>query len=244
METTGYIALTRQGQLRRQMDVIANNLANMNTKGFKAEKMVFVEHLVRSKGGEEPFNNKVSYSRDIATRRDMAEGQLESTGNPLDLALSGEGFFVLQTEQGDIYTRNGRFQLDSTGQLVNQKGMPVLSDNNQPFFFTPEDGKVSIARDGSVSTKNGDIGKLAVVTFENMQDLRPGADSQFITEEIPTAVDEPNVIQGMLEQSNINPILEMANMINVQRSYEGVKGFLEKENERVQRMVRELAKSV
>jgi len=244
METTGYIALSRQGQLRRQMDVIANNLANMNTKGFKAEKMVFVEHLVRSQGGGEPFNNKVSYSRDIATRRDMAPGQLERTGNPLDLAISGDGFFVLQTEQGDIYTRNGRFQLDSTGQLVSQKGLPVLSDNNQPFFFTPEDGKVSIARDGTVSTRNGDVGKIAVVNFEKMQDLRPGPDSEFITEQVPTPVDAPNVLQGMVEQSNINPILEIAEMINVQRSYEGVKGFLEKENERVQRMVRELSKSI
>jgi len=100
MEASTYIALSRQGGLRRQLDVIANNLANMNTTGFKGEKMMFVEHLVRSRGGHKPIGTKISYIRDIATLRDFSEGPLEGTGNPLDVAIKGDGFFYGEDSPG------------------------------------------------------------------------------------------------------------------------------------------------
>ena len=115
METSTLIALSRQGGLRRQMDIVANNLANMNTTGFKGEKMMFVEHLVRSRGDGRQSRPKLAFARDIATFRDVTEGPLEKTGNPLDMAVSGEGFFVIQAGQGNSYTRNGRFKLDDGG---------------------------------------------------------------------------------------------------------------------------------
>lgn len=238
METTAYIALSRQSGLRRELDVIANNLANINTHGFKGEKMMFSEHLVRSKGGDsKPFTEKMSYVRDIATMRDLTEGPLESTSNPLDVALNGEGYFTIQTDRGDAYSRNGHFELDRDGQLVNQRGEPILSDGGQPFIFTPEDNNITIARDGTVSTDNGPIGRLAIVTFENAQTLRPGAAGQYFTEEIPTPVENPTVVQGMLEGSNIKPVTEIAKMIQLQRTYESVRGFLEKEDNRIKGMV-------
>lgn len=243
METTTYIALSRQDGLRRQLDIIANNLANMNTNGFKGEKMMFAEHLVRSRGGYRPIADKIAYVRDIATVRDMSEGPLQSTGNPLDLAINGEGFFTLETDQGEAYTRNGRFQLDQEGQLVNQRGESVLSDGGQPFFFGPDDKNIVVARDGTISTNNGDVGRLAIVQFAKPQDLRPGAAGQFYTEQDPQAVETPILVQGMLEGSNVQPITEMTKMIELQRTYESVRKFMEKEDERVKGMIQTMVRA-
>ena len=241
MESTTYIALSRQSGLGRQLNVVANNLANMNTSGFKGEKMMFVEHLVRSKGGHRPISEKHAYVRDIATMRDFSEGPLEQTGNPLDLAISGEGFFTIQTDQGDKYTRNGHFELDQDGQLVNRSGNPVLAEGGNPVFFAPGDTKIAISRDGTISTQNGDLGKLAIVKFANEQQLRPGAGGLFTTEATPETVENANIQQGMLEGSNVLPIVEMAHMIEVHRTYDGVKDFLKREDERQRKMIRDLA---
>lgn len=242
MEASSYVALSRQSGLRRQMDIVANNLANMSTSGYKGEKLMFIEHLAKSNGGHRPIAEKVSYVRDIATVRDHSEGPLETTGNPLDLAISGEGYFTIQTDQGNKYTRNGRFQLDQGGQLVNQQGFPVLADGGQPIFFAPGDMNISVARDGTVATDNGDLGKLSLVSFENQQELRPGAGGLFSTEATPQAVESPNIQQGMLEGSNVLPIIEMSRMIDVHRTYDNVKKFIEREDDRMRQMVRDLAK--
>jgi len=244
MESSTYIALSRQGGLRRQLDVVANNLANMNTAGFKSEKMMFVEHLERSQGGFRPISEKNSYVRDIATVRDFSEGPLEQTGNPLDLAISGNGFFTIQTNTGNRYTRNGHFELDQTGQLVTKAGDPVLTDSGNPIFFAPGDTKIAVAKDGTVSTQNGSLGKLAIVDFKNEQQLRPGAGGLFATQATPQKVQNPVINQGMLEGSNVAPIVEMANMITVNRTYDGVKNFLEREDERIRKMVRDVAQVI
>jgi len=243
METTSYIALSRQGGLRRQLDVIANNLANMNTHGFKSEKMMFAEHLVRSRGGHKPISEKVAYVRDIATMRNLDKGPLETTNNPLDLAISGNGYFVIQTDHGDAYTRNGRFKLNEEGQLVNQRNESVVSDTGQPFFFGPDDKNIQIANDGTVSTNNGDLGRIGVVEFENEQKLRPGAAGQFFADEDPTPVDTPAIVQGMLESSNVQPIHEVSKMIQLQRTYESVRKFIEKEDERVKGMIQAMSRA-
>jgi len=242
MESTSYVALSRQTGLRRQLNIVANNLANMNTSGFKGEKMMFVEHLTKSKGGHQPISEKVAYVRDIATVRDFSEGPLESTGNPLDMAVTGEGFFIIQTDQGNQFTRNGRFQLDQAGQLVNQQGFPVLADGGNPIFFAPGDTNITVSRDGTVATDAGDVGKLSLVTFENPQEMRPGAGGLFSTEAAPQPVENPNIQQGMLEGSNVLPIIEMTRMIDVHRTYDSVKGMIEREDDRQRQMIRDLAK--
>lgn len=241
METTTYIALSRQSALRRQMDIVANNLANMNTAGFKGEKMMFVEHLVKSPGGNRILGDKISYVRDIATMKDISDGPLESTGNDFDLAVTGPGYFVVQTDVGNRYTRNGQFQLDEGGQLVTQGGHPVLSDSNQPFFFGPTDKNVAVSRDGTISTENGVLGRVGLVTFDNEQALRPGPGGLFATEAASKPVEKPKIAQGMVEGSNVLPIVEMSQMINVHRSYEGIKNFISKEDERMRAMIKDLA---
>ncbi len=243
METSTLIALSRQSGVRRQLDIVANNIANMNTTGFKGEKMMFVQHLVKSRGGQRLLGPKLAFTRDIATMLDTSDGPMEKTGNPLDLGINGEGYFVLQTENGERYTRNGRFQLDDGGQLVNQNGDPLLSTANQPFFLSPEDTEIVISRDGTVSTNNGDLGRIRLVSFENPQKLKRSADGLFNSEERPTDVESPEINQGMLEGSNVKPIFEMAKMISIHRSYDGIRDFIKREDERMRNMVRELAKT-
>ena len=241
MENTSLIALSRLGTLRRQMSIVAHNLANMNTSGFKGEKMMFVQHLVRSRGGESVFGDQIAYVRDIATVRDTTEGPFVRTGNPLDVALHGEGFFVIETEQGERYTRNGRFRLDEEGQLVNQQGDPVLSNGGQPFYFSPDDGDISISRDGTVSTENGELGRLGVVRFENQQDMQVTAGGLNSTQADPEDVDSPDLVQGMVEGSNVQPIIELTRMIETSRAYESVKKFMDREDERMRKFGREIA---
>ncbi len=244
MEASTYIALSRQGGLRRQMDVLANNLANMNTSGFKSEKMMFVEHLVKSKDSNSLLGQKNAYVRDIATRRDFSEGSLELTNNPLDFGISGDGFFKIQTQFGIQYSRNGHFQLDQDGQLVTESGDPVLADGDSPIFFAPGDTKIVVARDGTISTQNGELGKLAVVSFENPQKLRPGDSGLFRSKGEATPVESPDIHQGMLEGSNVQPIIEMSYMIGVHRAYDNIKMFLEREDERLREMAKGLAQVV
>lgn len=243
METSTLIALSRQGGVRRQLDIVANNIANMNTTGFKGEQMMFVQHLVKSRGGQRLLGPKLAFTRDIATMLDTSDGPMEKTGNSLDLGINGEGYFVIQTENGERYTRNGRFQLDDGGQLVNQNGDPLLSTANQPLFLSPEDTEIVISRDGTVSTNNGDLGRIRLVSFENPQKLKRSADGLFNSEDRPKDVESPEINQGMLEGSNVKPIFEMAKMISIHRSYDGIRDFIKREDERMRNMVRELAKT-
>lgn len=241
MENTAFITLSRQGVLRRQMDVIANNLANMNTTGFQAERMMFVDHLVRSRGGERILGEKHAYVRDIATARNTAEGPMKRTENPLDVAIRGEGYFAVETEAGERYTRNGHFRLDPSGQLVTQNGDPVLSETRQPFFFAPEDTEIQISSDGTVSTNNGDLGRLRVVGFEDSEAMEPVSGGLYRSDAPPLDVQRPQVVQGTLEGSNVEPILELTQMIEVNRAYSRARRFIDSENERMKKMMRAFA---
>ena len=244
MENTLFVALSRQVTVRRQMDVVANNIANMNTTGFKGEKMMFVEHLVRSKGTGNSLGDKLSYVRDIATVRDTSRGHIKQTGNPLDLAIADDGYFAIQGRNGEQYTRNGRFQLDATGQLVTDSGFPVLSNSDQPFFFGPTDTQITISGDGTVSTENGPLGRLKIVAFESDYALQHAGGGLFNSVEgnPPEEVEFPKVMQGALESSNVQPILELTKMIEVQRSYDGARSLIDAEDKRQKAMIQELTK--
>src|SRR3989338_2875678 len=203
MENTSRVALSSQDSLRRQLTVVANNIANMNTTGFKGEKMMFVQHLVQSKGGEKIFGDKIAYVRDVATVRDLSEGPIQTTGNPLDVAISGEGFFVVKTADGESYTRNGNFKLDDTGQLVTQRNDPVLSDSGKLFVFSARDTEINISRDGVVSTENGELGRMRVVRFDNEQQLRATSSGLYSAGGgAPQNVAKPDIMQTMIEGSN------------------------------------------
>jgi len=223
------------------MAVVANNIANMNTTGFKGEKMMFIEHLVKTRTNDGIGREQIAFVRDVATARDASEGPISTTGNPLDVAIRGDGYLVIESGDGPRYTRNGHLRLDETGQLVTQSGDPVLSAGDQPFFFAPEDTDITISRDGNISTNNGELGKLKVVKFENDQNLRQVAGGMFATAKEPEEVERPEIMQGMLEGSNVLPIIEMTRMIEVSRAYAASGSFIEREDKRINTMIGEVA---
>ena len=242
METTSYIALSRQTALRTEMTAIANNMANMNSTAFKGERLLFVDQLIKSKSDNFIADQNLSYVRDIASYRDTTDGPLKQTNNPLDIALVGDGYFTVDTAGGERYTRNGSLSLDSGGQLVTQQGDPILTEGGAPVFFAPEDTAITITKDGTIATENGIIGKLSVVTFTNEQAMLREAGGYFNTDEQPIPVDRPSIEQGMLESSNIKPILEMTRMIKVSRQYASTQKMIDREDERIRRMIQEYVK--
>ena len=231
------------------MNVLANNIANMNTTGFKGEKMLFTEHLVRSRGGESMLGEKLAFVRDIATVRNLQEGPIEVTGNPLDLAIRDEGYFAVGTDNGERYTRSGRLHIDPEGRLVTQNGDPILNAQGQPLTLSPNAEQIVVAADGTVSatpagtipTINDVVGKIRIVRFDNPQEMEQISGGLLDTQEAPIDVENPQVVQHALESSNIEPIIEMARMIEVNRSYSSVSKMITAENERMKKMVETLA---
>lgn len=242
METPLYIAVSHQGALRRQMDVVANNIANLNTVGYKAQQPVFTDYLVRSRSSESALGDTLSFVRDVATVRDTSEGKLEATGNQLDVAIHGDGYFAVETPSGTMYTRNGHFRLDETGQLVTEQGHAVLADAGAAITIDGSETNITIGRDGTISTEFGDLGRFQIVRFENPQDLRQVGNGLMTSDAVPEETDLPEVLQGMLEGSNVEGVVEMTRMISVQRSYERSSRLIDSEDERIKKMVQEYAR--
>ena len=238
MENTTYIGLSRQSGLRQALDVVANNIANVNTPGYQAERMVFRDFLVQPRN-----QGPLSFVQDVGTARDLSEGPLQSTGNPLDVALNGEGYFVLDTPLGERYTRHGSFQLDGDGQIVTSAGYPVLGANG-PIEVNPDGGQISIASDGTISDETGLLGRLRVVRFDDPQELKKAAGSSFIAPDgvNPQNVEAPTLVQGMIEGSNVNAIGEMTRMITLHRTHDSVARFIQQEDTRQKDMIDTLGK--
>ena len=243
MENTTYVALNRQLALRRQMEIVANNMANVNTPAFKSEKLIFVKHLVN----ENNKNNadKLTFPLDLGTMRDTSEGPLLKTDNPLDLAISGDGYFKIETPLGERYTRHGRFQLDAENQISTGQGDLLLGDGGNAIKI-PINAKIEINPDGTISTEAGIIGKISLVKFdaEDEQKLRRAANNLYVgPEDIETKnVDKPNIVQGMLEQSNVNTIEQFTEMIRVHRSNSSMDRSIKQEHERVMKMISRLGR--
>ncbi len=230
MENALLVGLSRQVALRREMDVIANNVANVNTFGFKAEAMLFQEYLMPA-ARTDAFprgSNTVAYVQDRATVHDFRNGPVERTGNMLDVAIATDGFFAVETPAGERYTRNGSFQINAQGQLVTSEGQPVLGQNG-PITFEPNDHAITIAADGTVSTAEGIRGKLRVVRFADPQLLKKDGTSTFAPEagRVGEPVAQPGLVQGAIEKSNVRPVIELARMMEVQRAYQTVSSLID-----------------
>lgn len=242
MQTPSYIALSRQTALWRQMDVVSNNIANMNTPGYKGENLMFAEYLSPSRGTDSPFPDMLSYTYDFGSNRDTSLGPMEETGNPLDVAINGQGYFEIETDFGRFYTRNGRFMLDADGMIVTGSGHPVMSTDGTPFFIAPNESEITIGRDGTVSTENGAIGRMNIVSFEDEQALlRVQAGLYDAGDQNPTAAEGMAIEQGMLEGSNIIATEQITDLIKIQRAYEAVQKIIEEESQRQRRAMRTLS---
>lgn len=237
METSILVALSLQGVLQRNMAVIANNMANVNTSGFKAEQMLAVDQQAASQRPTVDGRVSTAYVRDVASVRDPSDGRLDVTDNPLDVALRGDGYFVVSTPDGDRYTRDGHFRLDASGQIVTEDGFALQAQGGSPLVLSATDATLSIARDGSVSTESGDLGKIRVVQFTDPTALQPVGSGLASSEAPPQDVLTPEMVQGMIERSNVEPINEMERMIRVQRAYDQAKQVIEREDDRIRKML-------
>jgi flagellar basal-body rod protein FlgF len=221
---TMLISLSHQMAVYQGMDSIANNIANVSTPGFKRETPTFQEYIAQVQPSEgEKGSQHVSYVQETGVVRDMAEGPMQTTGGKFDFAIHGNGYFVVQTQNGDEYTRNGHFTLDPNGKLSTEDGNEVETQGGA-LSITPQDADVNVSADGTVSaTINGtqsQIGKLKVVDFTNDAALQKVGDSLYSTTQTPNAATSVKVIQGMLESSNVQPVIEISNMIEIMRSYQ------------------------
>jgi flagellar basal-body rod protein FlgF/flagellar basal-body rod protein FlgG len=247
MENTLLVGLSRQVVLERQMDVVANNVANINTNGFKADRSLFEEYL-RSPAHEDNFmrsDRRVAFVQDRGTFKDFAAGSTELTKNPLDVSLDGRGFFAVQTAAGERYTRDGGFQINNQGQLVTAGGNLVLGSSG-PIVFQPTDKQINIAADGNVTVIEGNgrtdsvRGKLKIVSFADPQKLvKEGFNLYSGTAAQP---DSTSVVrQGFIEKSNVNSVHEMSRMIEITRAYTQISALLQQQSELHKSAIEKLA---
>jgi flagellar basal-body rod protein FlgF len=251
MENSLLVGLSRQVSLGRELEAVANNIANLNTTGFKADGTLFEEYMMPL-ARENAFagsDRRVSFVRDRATWHDLSPGPLMQTGNPLDVAVGGNNFLVVQTPAGERYTRNGAFQIGPTGELVTSDGDKVLGDGG-PIQFQSTDNKVHIAEDGTVSVREGansnvdtPRGKLRVVSFANPSALHIDCSSRFMKtpNHQPQAATQVHVTQGALEKSNVKAVVEMTRMIEITRTYTQVAGILQQQSDLRRSSIEKLA---
>jgi flagellar basal-body rod protein FlgF len=243
VENAAYVGLSRQMTLRRELDVVANNIANAETTGFKVEQLM-VGTEVGDRARNAMVRPGVSFVLDKGLGRDYSQGALERTDRTLDFAIEGEGaFFVVQDGAGEAYTRDGAFTIDPEGRLVTGQGHPVLGDG-QEIRLDPALGSPAVAVDGTVSQNGQIVGRLTPVRFDVLSVLEKGGDGLYRNTSNAAPIEAPDarVHQGMLEGSNVNPIIEITNLIEIQRAYERITKMIENANDLSRRSVERLGK--
>jgi flagellar basal-body rod protein FlgF len=251
MENALLVGLSRQMALSHELDVVANNIANIDTTGFKADKAAFSEYLMPGAANQQfpGSDRRISFVQDRATWIDFGPGAIEHTGDPLNVALDGKGYLVVQTPRGQRYTRNGALSTNATGQLVTSEGYPVVGDGG-PITFQTGDHDISISQNGIVTVREGastadsQRGKLQIASFDQPQRLQKDGGSTFLA---PAGVNAgpppPNtrVIQGALEKSNVNAVAEMARMIQITRSYSDIAAILQQQGDQRRNALQQLS---
>lgn len=238
MDNAGYTTLTRMTGLLREMDTVANNLANMSTTGFRREELVFAEFIRDTGPGE------ASLSMGYATGRvsDQSQGALTRTNGTFDFAIEGPGFFLIETAAGQQLTRAGVFTPNELGELVNPDGNRLLDEGGAPVFIPPDAASIGVAADGTLSADGEPLGRIGLYLPVDPLDMTRAEGVAFAT---PGGVEpvDGRILQGFVEESNVNPVTEVARMIEVQRAYELGQGLLDKEDERIRSAIRTLTSS-
>jgi len=239
MQNTATIALSRLVAQQRGLDVTATNLANAATPGYRTERMLFSDYLVRqtavSADAKLPPGGRVmAYTQDRATYRDRVSGSLTHTANPLDLALGGDGFFTVNTPQGPRLTRSGHFERANDGTVVDAAGNALLDTSGKTLQLAPADTVITVAGDGTVSSQNGRVGQIGIVNPDDPNRMRAEG-SRLLASDSPTSpMAAPHIVQGALEESNVQPTLEISRMMNDLREFQFTSQFLQAEADRAQ----------
>jgi flagellar basal-body rod protein FlgF len=225
MQSGPYVSLSAQLTLERRLESLAMNVANMNTVGYRAAGVSF--HTYISRNGNEP----VAYAtagRDYVTR---TEGPLIRTDNPLDIAVQGEGWLAIQGPAGTVYTRDGRMRMRSSGELETLAGHPILDAGATPIILDPTAGPPVISGDGMISQNGRQVGAIGLFQIPSNAKFTRYENSGVIPDKPATPILDFNtngIIQGHIEGSNVNPIMEMAKLITIERAFESITGGAEK----------------
>jgi flagellar basal-body rod protein FlgF len=234
MNIAGVLAAFRIVAQERSIDTTAMNLANVNTPGFQASRIQFSTWLNAQPSGAVPGERQLAYTQDRATWRDMQPGSLTQTGNPFDIALRGEGYFTVATPNGPRLTRDGRFSPQADGTIGNGAGNALMDANGTPIRIGPNDTKITINGDGSVTSENGQLGKIGVVTVANPNALMAEGATLLRANTPTTQSTSPGVVQGALEGSNVASVLEVTRMMTDMRNYQFTTQLIQSEDDRIQ----------
>ncbi|MFT8327237.1 flagellar basal-body rod protein FlgF [Gluconobacter oxydans] len=230
MENSTYIALSRMDAQQRAMSVVAANMSNASTVGYKRENVLFSDFLSHQHGSKQPEGaDTESYTQDRATYRDFQQGDMQSTGNPLDLALGGEGYFQVRTANGVRLTRAGRFEEQQDGAIVDENGNVLLDRDGQPIELPQTDHRITISADGVISTETGEQGQIGIVTAQDNNRLQAEGSRLLRSDQPTTAVERPNIVQGMVEGSNVQMMTEVTQMMEIQRNFDFMAQFVDAE---------------
>jgi len=247
MENVLLIGLSRQMTLRRELDVIANNVANAQTNGFKrrlSDSREFKMPVASDDTFRRGSDRHVSFVVEKGTPLDPSIGKIEPTNNPMDVTISGNNtFFVVQTPQGERYTRNGATMLNAQGQLVNSDGHAMVGEQG-PYQFGSEERNIRFAPDGTVSSSNGSRGKLKMVKFANIQSLENTGSNLFTSKAQPETDTQARIQSGFLERSNVNPVIEISRMIEITRQYQNVANLISRNDELRRSAITKLGESI
>lgn len=246
MENSIYLGLSKQLALRANMDIIANNIANLNTSGYRGQNLMFEEYLYDQKSRNvEPraAGDELSFAYNRGQYHTTAAGSLKFTGNPLDVAMEGPGMMGVIGADGEVgYTRAGQMQIAADGTLTNPSGMPVAGQGGGPIVIPDNSTEIIIDDSGIISNQDGQIGQLMMVEFENPQAMEAVGDNMYRGLEEPAEAQNSRIKQGMLEGSNVNGVVEMTRMIETLRTFQSVQNVIQSENERLRSAVQKLTR--
>lgn len=240
MDLAGYVTLSRQTGLEKELQAVANNIANLNTTGYQREGIVFaemVEALPAEGGGVAMTDARARYV-------DNAQGALVQTNGRLDMAIEGEGYFTILTPSGERLTRAGSFTRSAEGEIVNMDGYQLLDEGGAPMVIPFEIENIGVSADGTISGDGAPIGIVGLVVPEDATQLFREAGVLFRNDSESLPVEQPKVLQGFLEQSNVNAVAEIARLIEVQRAYELGQKMLDQEDERIRQTTQTLGQNV
>jgi flagellar basal-body rod protein FlgF len=222
VDISSYVLLSQEQALRRRLDVAANNLANMNTVGFKREKPVFREYVEQGETTVTPDAKKTSYVLDYGAVHDATAGAFQLTDNPLDVMIEGPGYLSVEAPGGGTaYTRAGYIKVLESGELATAGGQKLLGEGGKPISVPPESaGRLSITGDGTVMGPDGPLGRLTVTVF-NEANLDPRGDGMMNGREgRELSAAETRLKSGGVEGSNVNAIVETTDMVEILRAYQ------------------------
>lgn len=245
MDTLLNVNLSQQSALQRRMDVLANNMANLNTTGYKGEQVLFQNYLDRIDAEGPRGLDEINYLLDFGTIRSLQDGPVQSTQNPLDLALQGDGFLTVEGADGEpLYARRGNLTIDTAGFLaLRNSGERVLDDNGQAIGIDPLDGTLEVSQDGQISGERGVIAQLGLARFENERALLRQGNGLFrAVDAEPQPVEDLRIVQGALEGSNVNAIKQTTEMIQVMRAYQSAQRASDQVNDLRERAIDRLGR--